>query len=240
MDARTSPAPRPTLDLGYAIKMPFQDPSWVGKGLVLGLILLIPFAGVLVLFGWSREIYDRGLRGEGGLPDLDFGRHLSYGLTPLLAMLNLALVMLAVMLALGLAGAAAAFAVQSLAGSDAAQVLGPLLSIAMFGAQMLMMALMLGVQLTLPELLRRGFNGEAGPLFSPAASIAAIRSQPSNYIVAFIGMMVANMIGAAGMFACYVGALVTMPLGYAITANLLAQWDRMVRGGDRSLAGVFE
>ncbi len=234
MDA---PSTRQLPDISRAIRAPFQDPGWLNKSLLLGLFLLIPFIGIPVLMGWARELYDRRLRGEEGLPDLHFGRQLSYGITPVLAGLNLVLVLFAALLALGAASAAVGAVVQSLPSGALSQAGHALFTIAVFGSQLLTLATVLGLQLVLPELLRRGFRGEAGPLFSPAASIAAIRARPAAYITTFIGIMVANFIGASGMFACYVGAVVTMPLGYAITADLLAQWDRLVRGGDGELAG---
>lgn len=232
MDA---PSTRQSPDLSRAIKAPFQDPGWLNKSLIMGLILLIPFAGISVIFGWAREIYDRRLRGEEGLPELHFGRQLSYGITPLLATLNIGLVLFAALLALGAAGAAMGAVVQFLPSGTLSQAAQGLFTIAMFGSQFLAMALLFGLQFALPELMRRGFRGEAGPLFSPAASIAAIRAQPTGYITTFVGLIVAHLIGASGMFICYVGAVLTMPLGYAITADLLAQWDRLVRGGDGDL-----
>jgi len=225
-------------DLGAAIKMPFEDPQWISKGLIMGLIyMFVPVVGWLVVFGWCREIYERTRRGEAGLPDLSFGRHMSEGVAPFVAVMNLMVPIIGMMMVFGVG----IFALAGIAevGGDAAEVLGPLFSLGMIGFQMFFMLLIFGFQLLTPELMRRGFNGELGPLFSPGASLVAIKTQPMNYFITFLGMMVANIIGSLGMFACYVGMFVTMPLGLAMTAHLLAQWDRLVRGGDHSLADTF-
>jgi len=238
MHPASPPVPSSAPDLGAAIKMPFDDPQWISKGLIMGLIyMFLPILGWLVVFGWCREIYERTRRGEGGLPDLDFGRHLSGGIAPLVAVMNIMVPVFGMVFAFGAVAMAMAFVLEG--GGESMQALAPLLSLGMIGFQMIFMLMIFGFQLLMPELMRRGFNGELGPLFSPGASLVAIKSQPMNYFITFLGMMVANIIGSLGMFACYIGLFVTMPLGLAMTAHLLAQWDRLVRGGDHSLADTF-
>jgi hypothetical protein len=223
------PQRRPSPDIGVALKVPFEDPQWFKKGLLVGLVSLIPLVGQLAMFGWAREVYDRGRLGQPGLPDLDLGRHMGYGAAPMLAMLNLALPMLAmvmVMMGVGLGSVALSEALGI--SNDAQSALTGL--VFLVGQGMFMLSLF-GLQVLVPELLRRGYNGEAAPLLRPGPTVAAVTARPGDYILVLLGLLVANVIGSLGAFACYLGIFVTMPLGLASSANLLAQWDRQIRGG---------
>jgi len=196
-----------------------------------GLVLLIPIAGFLALFGWSRKIYERAQAGERSLPDLDIGTEVSHGIPPLVAMLNTLIITLpmvflmwAMIAVVGIGGGA----IGSL-GDEAAGIAGILMIVVMLGVQLMFMVGIFVVQAFIPEIQRRGYNGEMGPLFSPKASIVAIKGNPKAYLMTFLGLFVANFIGSIGAFACYVGMFVTLPFGHAMSAHILAQWDAIVR-----------
>ena len=87
----------------------------------------------------------------------------------------------------------------------------------------------MGLQILIPEIQRRGYNGEMGPLFSPGASIRAVKSNPKAYFMTLIGLFVANFLGSLGAFACYIGMFLTLPFGHAMAAHILAQWDAIVQ-----------
>ena len=219
------------IDIGAALEFAKSDPDWVKKCGMHGLVMLIPVAGFLSLFGWSRKVYERARADERSLPELDIGTEVSHGIAPIVAMLNLALVtfpliflmwgaLMVVSVGGGLVGSA---------GDTAAGIASIVMLVLMLGLQVFFMVCMFAVGLLTPELQRRGYNGEMGPLFSPAASIAAIKGNPKAYLMTYIGLFVASFIGSVGMFACYVGALITLPFGYAMSAHILAQWDAIVQ-----------
>jgi hypothetical protein len=62
-------AGRGTFDLGSVAKAPFQDPQWVTKTLIVGVMMLIPIVGAWNALGWGRAFYLRRRSGEPGLPD---------------------------------------------------------------------------------------------------------------------------------------------------------------------------
>jgi hypothetical protein len=219
------------IDIGAALAFAKSDPDWIKKCGLHGLVMLIPVAGFLALFGWSRKIYERAHAGEHTLPELDLGTEVSHGIPPLVAMLNtlvitlpMVILMWTMLAVVGLGGSAI-----GALGEGAAGIASVLMVVVMLGMQLLFMVVFIAVQALLPEIQRRGYNGEMGPLFSPKASIAAIKGNPKAYLMTFIGLFVANFIGGIGAFACYVGMFVTMPFGHAMAAHILAQWDAIVQ-----------
>lgn len=219
------------IDIGAALEFAKSDPDWLKKCAMHGLVLLIPIAGFLALFGWSRKIYERAQAGERSLPDLDIGTEISHGIPPLVAMLNTLLIMLPMMFLMWTTIAVVGIGGGSLGslGDEAAGIAGVLMVVVMLGVQLMFMFGIIVVQAFIPEIQRRGYNGELGPLLSPGASIAAIKGNPKAYLMTFIGLFVANFIGGIGVVACYFGALVTAPFGHAMSAHILAQWDAVVR-----------
>ena len=68
------------MNFGYAFSYQFQDPDWIKKILLNGLITLIPLVGPIYMTGWLMEIAGRfATQDTVMLPDIDFGRYLSKG-----------------------------------------------------------------------------------------------------------------------------------------------------------------
>ena len=64
--------------VGDAFSYQFQDPGWVGKILVQGLILIIPIVGLIATAGWLLMTFDNLRAGRRELAPAGF--HLSRGL----------------------------------------------------------------------------------------------------------------------------------------------------------------
>jgi len=220
----------PQVDLGLSFRGLTADPEWFKKYALIGLVLMIPVVGWIIWMGWLRRVYDLAKQGDiETLPELDLGEDLSYGLTPLLAALNLAVpagvLMVCVwvaMMVLVLIGSAID------GGSNHGGAGGMIAGLGMLVLYPMMFILIIAMNVLVPELWRRGFNGEAMPLLSPMQSVHAIRRRLGAYFTVLLGMFVANMIASLGAFACYVGMFVTMPMGMVIVVRLLAQWDAVV------------
>jgi hypothetical protein len=209
------------IDIGAALEFAKSDPDWVKKCGLHGLMLLIPIVGGLSVLGWSRKIYETAKTGEQTFPDLDLGSEISHGVAPLVALLN---IMAIVLCASVLSGVGTA--ISSMVGGDAGGVIGIVVML-LISAMMMLIAIMSLVML--PEIQRRGYNGEMGPLFSPRASLRAIKANPKAYAMTILGLFVAGFISSIGGIACWVGALFTVPFGNAMGAHILAQWDSMVQ-----------
>ena len=220
----TTPAPR-TVDIAAAIKYPFQTPDWWKTCLMSGVCLLIPVIGFVAHFGWQKRIFDQVRSGEDGpLPEYSLGEDLKHGWRPFAGifftgmLFNLLLLMgFGVLLGGGL--------ILSEAAPDAAEILMPIAMIGVYGLQMVAMILL---QAYMPEMWRLSFEGRLFPPASAGASFRAIRAAPIPFALTCVGVMVAAMLGGIGVIACYVGFFVTMPLGYAVIAHIVAQWSRVV------------
>lgn len=202
------------MDIGRAIKLPFDDPEWWKKCLIAGLITLIPVVGVIVVLGWQRRIFENARSGNPSpLPDIAFGDDLGRGVAPFVAVLNIAAI--AVVLAIGVAVAV------PVAGAISDTLAG---IVAIF-ANLVMVVVMLAASVLVPDFLRRGFeDGEMLPLLKPGPTISRITGDVGAYVMLLVGFFVANFIGGLGSVACGIGALFTAPLGYVMMTYMLADY----------------
>lgn len=213
------------IDIGAAFKFATSDPDWWKKMLVAGLVILIPLIGLVAMLGWMREIFFRVREGKEGLPSMDLGRHMGEGWTPLVAVLNLSLLAIPILFPMLCAGGFIAVGQET--GNESLSSLG---LIFMMISQGIVMLLSLGMNFIAPEVWRRGFHGELGPLFSFGSSLRTIREHAMPCLLVFVGFLAANLVASVGVFACYIGVFLTMPLAYVVQAHLLAQWDAIVTG----------
>ena len=224
------PQATPQVDLGAAFRGLTADPDWLKKYAVAGIVLLIPVLGAVIWFGWLRRVYDQAVQGQfETLPAMDLGKDLSYGVTPVLAVMNLVVPMLLVM---GMAiGAMVALVMVGGAidqGADGSGIGGVLTGLGMVVVYPLMFLVIILANLVTPELWRRGFNGETTPLLTPMPSVRAVSRRFSAYVMVLVGMFIANVVGSMGFVVCYVGVFLTMPMGMVIAMRLLAQWNAVV------------
>jgi len=213
------------IDIGAAFTYATSDPDWMKKVVIAGLHMFVPLLGVVALFGWTREIFFRVKRGEEGLPDIQFGKHLSEGWAPIVALMSLSLLIFVLMIPMLCGGVFMAAAEET--GSDAARFVGTLV---MLLSQLLMMVGVLAINVLAPEFWRRGFHGEMGPVFSIGKSLRNIKDHAIPCLLVIVGFFVAQMVGSIGVMACYVGMFLTLPFSYVVMAHLVAQWDILVSG----------
>ena len=227
------------IDIGAAFEFARSDPNWMTKYAIHGLVIFIPVVGALAYMGWGRRVYHQVRRGDmgAGLPDLDLGGEISDGIAPFVANLNLMLVMMPLMF-LGWIGMFGVSIVGSIVASALGDAGGALVGVMMGLLALLFYAVMfvfiMGANVIMPEIQRRGYNGELGPLFSIGRSFRAIRSNPGQFLMTFLGIFLSGMIGGLGSMLCGVGVVLTLPLGHAMGAHILAQWDSLA---ERALAG---
>jgi hypothetical protein len=222
-------ARRTTIDIGEALRYPFQDPDWLSKAAIIGLMMLVPLIGPFVVLGWKAEVYARVRRGEAGLPGLDLGPQLSAGFRVFVGLFAsifvLVMGILVVHALLMGVGAGVGYLLQTITGSEGGMALGMGMAYLVMAGLHVLMAF--GINGLMPELYRRGFGGEMFGLLNPGPSLARVRGRLGLYATAAVGMMICNFAGAMGAFACYIGIFLTMPLGYAAAAHLIAQWTEL-------------
>lgn len=215
------------MEFNRAVDMIRRDPDWMKKLGFAGLHMLVPFAGILAALGWQRRVFDGARQGVDELPTPAFMDDLKLGIDPFIAVLNVVLVLFPLVLVLFGVPMALTF-VGGAIGGDAAQVLGMVGGLLSMLAMLVWFAVIVGLNVLMPELLRRGMRGERFPLFSPGASVGAIRGNAMPYLMLIVGFFIANFVGGLGIWLCCVGMLITQPAAMAGIANLLGQWDQKV------------
>ncbi len=214
--------PADEIDLSAAFQAIFQDPDWVKTAAMVGVAAFVPIIGQLVHFGWQRKVIDQLRSGRAApLPTVDFIEDVQLGIAPFAAVLNLAVPAAVIAMLTVVPGTV----MSSIGEGGALSVVGAVLSGVGF---LVLMALNLVAIVLVPEMLRRGLKGEMTPLLSFGPSLTAIRSRPSTYATVALGVFLAQMLAGAGGMACYIGVVLTMPMGLVMAAHVLEQWDRMV------------
>ena len=226
---------KPEIDISAAITYATADPDWVRKSLLAGVVFFIPFIGPFILLGWQKRLVEQALTNR-DIPPIDFGTDLAEGFRVFVALLVTMAPMIVVMLAVQCAGIFPALAVEPIQNDAARTTLVLLTSLLSLAGMAVFMALMLAYQILMPDLLRRIFRGEVAPVLSLGRSIDAIRRQPTPYAVAFVGILLAQMVGSLGVMACFVGIVLTYPLSLLILSHILAQWDRIASAPQAELA----
>ena len=196
--------------VGDSFAWPFQDPGWFSKMIVQGLIAIIPIIGWIALIGWLLMTIDNYRAGRRELAPAGF--HLERGIALFVVFLIWAVVF-------GIPGGILAGTGNS---SHSAGLAG-------FG-NLISFVLSLLLAFLAPAIIlhtyRAGFAGgfDVGGIWQTATS------NPTNTIVAGLLIYVARIIGVLGVILCCIGLLFTIPYSVAITAGVVAWYERVMAG----------
>ncbi|GDX82105.1 hypothetical protein LBMAG42_39160 [Deltaproteobacteria bacterium] len=227
-------AETPSVNIGEAFSIFSEEPSWMKKSAIVGLCVLIPIAGPFQLLGYQHRCYDHAKAGNKGMPDASLGEDIGVGFFDWLKnignMFPMVIVIMTVFFGCSFGPALLAGGAQAASGSDEPNALVgivALMGVVMGYGFLFVASLFVGIMAI--DMNRRIYNGETFPLFSPGATIGAIKRSPGAFVMAWLGMMLAGLVGALGIILCYFGALITIPLSFAIRTKVLAQWDAVVQ-----------
>ena len=197
-----------------------KDPQWIGKLIIVGLIGFIPILGQMNLLGWTLASLDNLRDGRYELAPANFS-HLGRGA-------RLFLVQLVYGLLIGVV--AAVFYIPGLiltanGNSGGAAGLGVLLtavgSLAIFIAS-------LGYAFLQPVIYLRTDRGGVGAGLDFGAVLTAVQAQPLKTLLAALLIYVGSLLGSLGFLVCLVGALFTVPYGYAIVSAVLRVYEQQL------------
>jgi pSer/pThr/pTyr-binding forkhead associated (FHA) protein len=190
-----------TMDLGALINAPMKDSGWIVKCLIIGLITIIPIAGVLNLFGWMIAIYNNRKQGVEELPPANLS-YIGDGVKLLLAWLPAIGAYVAVNIVLG--------------------IITFILPFLFFLYPLVNLALGLAVFAATPAVTYLCVEKDvkwASMKFNTL--IAFAKSNTQAYVQLLIAFFIASVISGLGGIVV-IGTLITAPFGMAMQAAILA------------------
>jgi len=217
-----------TIDLNAAFHYPFQQKDWPQSALFAGLWMMVPLLGMVSLFGWQQDVFERARSGgDEAAPAFDFSGHMAKGWRPFAAMMLASLPLMFlfyVPVLVGGAGLYAAFGHDQETFAIAAGV-GAVVFFLFFGVFQIVFTLYS------PEFYRLCFRGDLFPLGSVWASWRAFWAHSTEYLLALAGIFLASMASCVGLLAAGVGFFITVPLAMVAVAHIIGQLDRVVEAG---------
>lgn len=205
----------------------FEDKNWLSKILIAGLISLIPIVGQFYLMGWMVEIVRRTKAGRTDiLPTTHFSYFLTLGLKLFVVCLIYSIPVIILSCLLGL------FRTTLYSSSDSSVTvtvfytgMGFLGSLLTFIVQVAVA--LLGTYGTIK--LAETDQIKACLDFNDAFN--TIKNNFVLFLLVELLMFAAGLIETAGFILCFVGAILTVPYGTAVTGNLAGQlWENMKIG----------
>ena len=201
--------------VGDSFAWPFQDPGWLGKMVVQGLIFIIPIVGWIAMVGWFVMTIDNYRAGRRELPPAGF--HLERGIG-----LFVVLLVYAIVFAIpgGLIGG-----VGSRGDSAGLAVLGQLIGF----------ALSLLLAFLSPSIILHTYRAGIAGGFDVASVWQTATTHTQTTVIGGLLIYVARLIGGLGIILCCVGLIFTIPYSVAITAGIVTWYEREVAGGPAPL-----
>jgi len=211
------------MDFGSAFSFVFQDPDWLKKIGIAGLVFLIPLAGPIILMGWGLEITRRVINNDPvPLPAWDdLGDFLSKGFQSFVISFAFALPIILVVacgqgLSIGLAVATS--------NSDS-NVLGSLAVIISLCMTCFIILFAVAAGFIIPAAQGNlAATGELGAAFRFREILELVRAAPGPYVMVILGIILANLVLAPlGSVTCGIGLLFTTAYTTALSGNLIGQ-----------------
>lgn len=213
------------MNYGRAFSFVTEDPDWIKKIVIGGLVFLIPVVGLLALMGWGLEINRRIITGETELlPEWsDFGTLIVNGLKELVVGIVYFLPAL-VVYGCGFASIFGVGAIGSSANIDG-DTAGALLT-GVMGCMycFLFLFIIIGGLLLSPATSVLAETGEIGAALKVGQVFGLFRAAIGPYLISLLLVGLASSVASSiGSIACGVGALVATAYMVPVRHHLIAQ-----------------
>ncbi len=206
------------MDFGKSFTFVFDDPDWLKKVGIAGVLMLIPFVGQLLVAGWALETTRRVIRRDetplAGWTDI--GDILVKGLQVLVIGFAYAL---PIILVSGCAGGLSGWLSES--GDDTMASVAVVVSLCLS-----CLAILYGIFLALVVPAAMGnfaAKEQLGAAFRFGEVIGLVRAAPGPYILAFLGSIVVGFIASLGVILCVIGVLFTSAYAMVVNGHLQGQ-----------------
>jgi hypothetical protein len=213
------------VDLGRAITYVFQDPQWLKKVLIGGLLFFIPIIGWLIIGGyWLRVIRQVAQGQDVPLPEWnDFGGDLVRGLKGFVVGVVWSLPVIVLAFCTGVLGA-----VGDGTGSDAVRAMAAVLALV---GNCLSFLLSLVIGFFQPLFYSRlAMSEQIGDGLAFGAIFGEVQGRFVDLLVVLIVAFVIGLVASFGLLLCLIGIVFTSFLGYVMTCHLYGQVRRRIMG----------
>lgn len=210
------------MDFGKSFSYVFDDPDWLKKIAIGGVINLVPILNFAAA-GYAIEVVQRVIHGDvRPLPEWDdIGGKLVKGLIFLVISIVYSIPLLILACLYGVLQGVATAAVSSPSSSDAATSLIGILSIC-FSCIQLLYYVFLGLVLP-PAIGNYAARNEFGAAFRFGEIMSLLQKNPGLYFMVLLIVIVAGLVSWLGLIACLIGVAFTAFYSYLVMAYATAQ-----------------
>lgn len=204
-----------------AFVWPARDPRWLGKVLIIGLILLIPIVGAINGLGWMLATLDRLRAGEEVLPPAGAG-YLGRGIRLFVVQLVYGAALLLIVGVFYLPGVLV-FVHEGRGTADIGLVsFGLLLNLLSFSLGSLG-----GLALTFlsPSIVLATDSGGIAGGLRIRGVLRRSRASVTNTLIAGLMLIAASFVGSLGSLACVVGIVFTLAYSLAMQAWIIRSFE---------------
>ncbi|MBQ6504711.1 MAG: DUF4013 domain-containing protein [Flexilinea sp.] len=210
------------MNYSRAFSYVFEDKNWLSKILIAGLISLIPIIGQFYLCGWMVEIVRRTKAGRTDiLPTTHFTYFLTLGLKVFVVCLIYSIPVIILSCILGLMNT-------SVESSDSNMIAIIFTGMGCLGSILTFVVNVAVSLLGTYGIIRLAETDQIKACLDFNDAFNTIKDNIGTFIIVELLALVAGLIQGAGFIICFVGAILTVPYGVAVTGNLVGQlWDNL-------------
>lgn len=224
------------MDIGKAFTYVTEDPNWIMKILIGGLVGLVPIVNFAAL-GYMVTTLKNVADGQPQpLPEWsNFGDHFMKGLYVFVGYLIYfapAIIIYCCVSILGGFVTGALGSAASGAGRDAAGALGGVMSIVMMCLYCVVALLLLVAGVFFPAALTRFAmsQNQLSLFWDFRGAYELVSKNVSNYVMAILIAIVAGFVAGFGIILCFIGVIFTQFWSYLVTAHIFGQFWRASQG----------
>ncbi len=223
--AYQNPTSAGSLDIGRAFQFMFEDPEWIKKILIGGIVSLIPIVNFATL-GYMLEVIKNVADGNPRpLPDWNnFGTLFMKGLYAFVGVLVLSLPLILVWCCIIAVSTALGGSSGSSSDSSTSGIIGVVISC--LSCLMVLYGIALAVY-SYAALTRFALSGQLSTFWDFRGTLALIQSNLSGYLIALVMTIVASFIAGFGTILCFVGVLFTTFWAQLFSGHLFGQFARI-------------
>ncbi len=224
------------MDIGKSFTYVFEDPNWIMKVVIGGIVGLIPIVN-FAAYGYMLTAMKNVADGQPTpLPEWsNFGAHFMKGLYAFVGILVYFLPVIVLACCMGILTTVATGAIgasSSGSGNDAGGTLAGIISIVSLclNCVIALYSLVAGVTLYAPLTRFAMSNNQLSVFWDIRGNLDLIMKNIGNYVIALLIAIVAGFVASFGLILCIIGYFFTLFWSLLVAANVFGQFWRNTQG----------